>query len=61
MCSMPTSATTGEVGRRPEPERLGMFNPALTSHQQSGLALLRMLEEEPRCMRVELNGGEIYV
>ncbi len=38
-----------------------MFNPALTSHQQSGLALLRMLEEEPRRMRVELNGGEIYV
>ena len=38
-----------------------MFNPALTSHQHIGLALPRMLEEEPGHMRVELNGGEFYV
>lgn len=61
MCFMPASVTTGEVGRRPDPERSGMFNPALTSHQQSGLALLRRLEEGPRRIRVESNDGEFYV
>ena len=61
MCSMPSSVTIGEAGRRPELRAMGKLNAVQVLSRQSGPAPFRLPAEPPRRMRVEQSVGKSYV